>query len=171
MKKLKIYCLLALAWLIVGSCKEGGIFNKKCESTCSCTSGYVRFGVGDAQGKDYFEQHPDLANYTNFTVYDENWNYALLDGGGRTWEVLKETVFVNEHYIVYHQRTEPYDIEMKKTFYVKFDKDIDTLRLEYKVKNECLHMDYMRIYLNNSEVIPNNGGGNSPNYGFTYTKK
>ena len=159
---------------MVGSCKEGGIFNRKCERICNCTDGWVRFGVIDAQGKDYFEQNPDLANYEKFMVYDEDWNYAPLDDSGNDWSFLKGTSFVNTNYIVYHQRIEPYGVDAKKTFYVKFDQDIDTLSLEYKVKNECLHMNYMRIYLNGNEVIPtrgSNGEQKDPNYIFPYRKK
>jgi hypothetical protein len=173
MKKIKIYCLLALAWLMVGSCREGSIF-RKCERICNCGAGFVRFGVKDTQNRDYFEQNPHLANYDKFTVYDENWNYAIENEVGGTWEGLKDKWFVNEHYIYYHDRSEPYEKDMKKTFYVKFDEDIDTLRLEYKVKNDCLHMNYMRIYLNGNEVIPtsgSNGEQKDPNYIFPYRKK
>jgi hypothetical protein len=173
MKNLKIFCLLAPAWLVVGSCRDGvSIFSgQKCKRVCQCSTGWVRFGVADAQGRDYFEQHPDLANYNKFMVYDENWNYAPLNDNGATWEVLKKKNFVNEHYIIYHQMFDPFGIDMKKTFYVKFDQDIDTLRLEYNVKNECMHMNYMRIYLNENEIIPAGGGGKFPDYSFPYDKK
>ncbi len=160
---------------MVGSCKEGGIFNRKCKKTCSCTEGWVCFAVIDAQGKDYFNQNPDLANYRDFTVYDENWKSAVYRAEGDTWDSLKDKILVNEHYITYYfGRSEPYGIDAKKTFYVKFKEDIDTLRLEYKVKNECRHMSYMRIYLNDSEVIPtvgSNGEQDDPNYIFPYRKK
>jgi hypothetical protein len=168
MKKLFLFTLL-IPVVLLTTCKNGkGIFEKKCENQCLCNYGRFSFVLHDANGNDYFETHPNITPQ-NFIVYDENWNYATFSGV--SWDKNFNAIFlVNSTYVDYAYLKDPYGTAKTKTFYVQLDKDIDTIKVEYKQKNECMYMDYVRFYYNNEFIIQKNNIDN-PNFFTSYIRK
>jgi len=154
MKKLFLFGLF-IPTLFLTTCKNGkGIFEKKCENQCLCQYGRFSLGLYDVNGNDYFETHPNITTQ-NFMVYDENWNYAT--NLGYSWGNIKKAAFVEAPINVdYVYMKDPYGVAKTKTFYIQLDKDIDTMRVEYKQKNECMYMDYVRFYYNDRFIIQKN---------------
>ncbi|MCU0436441.1 MAG: hypothetical protein MUC49_00900 [Raineya sp.] len=154
MKKLFLFSLL-VPLVLLTTCKNGkGIFEKKCITQCRCDYGRFSFALKDAKGNDYFETHPNISPQ-NFMVYDENWNYAT--NLGYSWENTKKNIFIETPiFIDYVYSRDPYGIAKIKTFYIQLDQDIDTIRVEYKQKNECMYMDYARFYYNDEFIVQEN---------------
>jgi hypothetical protein len=154
MKKYISLSLLLLVFVFTNSCK------KDCKNTCRCDYGTIQFPLSDKNDtkNSYFDTHPEL-NTQNVMLYDEFGNYATENG--KSWELKKQLLFLsNPLKFDYHNpKTEPFGIDKKKTFYLHLDKDIDTIRVEYKVKNECMDINYMRVFYNNQLVLKDN----SPN--------
>lgn len=158
MKTVSFFCHLVLLGLLFGACKK-----KPCPGDCEIVGNQefidravISFAILDKNGNNYFEANQGYY-YGNFMAYDENWNYALTPYY-EPWTILRYDIEANEHYIMYSDKNseEPYyGKDRQKTFYLKFSKgevDIDTLRLEYKVQNKCMHMEYLRVYFNNELV-------------------
>lgn len=132
---------------------------KDCKKTCRCQYGTIDISLADKNTRDtYFTTHPEL-NPTNVTIYDEFGNYATENG--KSWETFKNNFFLSSPMIFdYHNpKTEPFGMDKKKTFYLHLNQDIDTIRVEYKVRNECMDVNYMRVFYNNQLVL----NDNSPN--------
>jgi hypothetical protein len=153
MKRYISLSLLFLVFTLTNSCE------KNCKNTCRCNYGTINFSLADKNTKNnYFDTQPDL-NTNNVTMYDEVGNYATENG--KSWETFKNNSFLSYSLIFdYHNpKKEPFGIDKKKTFYLHLDQDVDTIRVEYKVKNECMDVDYMRMFYNNTLVL----NDNSPN--------
>ena len=137
---------------------------KKCKNTCRCDYGTIQFSLADKNTRDtYFTTQPDL-NPTNVTMYDEAGNYATENGN--SWELKKQLLFLSSpmKFDYHNPKVEPFGKDKKKTFYLHLDKDIDTIRVEYKVKNECMDVNYMRVFYNNKLVL-NDNSPNKPIFG------
>jgi len=169
MKKLFFFGLL-VPLIFFTACKNGkGIFEKKCTTTCRCTHGWVRFTVLDKDGKDYFLVNETIITAKDFAVYDENWNYATSKE--KSWELLKNRDYIiNESYIDFISSKDPYGMDRKKTFYIQFKEDIDTLQLEFRSRNECMYMDYIRIFYNQKLILEDTEDIGYPLYSFGITK-
>ncbi|MCU0436440.1 MAG: hypothetical protein MUC49_00895 [Raineya sp.] len=168
MKKLLFFSLLLIPLGLLTTCKNKGILEKKCTKACRCDYGLLKFALFDKDGKDYLEFNPNL-NYENVSIYDENWNYATI--GGKSWELNQNAQFLSSPlYVDYMYVKDVYGLDKIKTFYVKLDKDIDTIRVEYKQKNGCMYMDYMRIFYNQELILEDYEDTGLPTYTFKITK-
>jgi hypothetical protein len=169
MKKLKIYCVLALAWLIVGSCRPDQNIFGKCKNVDSFQYCEIKFSIVTPDREDYFAKNPDL-NWQNFMVYDENWDYAKSNGN--SWELKKQGYFIsNELYLDYASIWDAYGKDEVKTFYFKYNQDIDTMRVEYKIKNECTHREYIRVYYNQELLVDQKTNLTDGGFGMLIYKK
>jgi len=154
MKNYFLFSCLAF-FLTLGGCE------KDCKNICRCTYGTVSFELRDAITKnDYFTVNPHLY-IDNVVMYDELGNYTTINGVSywKTGSFLPSTIKFD-----YHSNKDAFGMDKKKTFYLHLDTDIDTIRVEYKVKNECMNMDYMRVFYNNQMVL-NEGYQNIPLFG------
>jgi hypothetical protein len=164
------YFLVPLLLVLIGSCRPGENLFGKCKRQLP----YLQLEViiRDRDGKNYFETHPNIT-WENFMIYDENWDYAK-------WNEFSYENFANSDayilfegfYIDFDYPREPYRVDRVKTFYFKYDTDIDTLRIEYKPRNECRHLDYLRIFYNDEFIDPKRYEGlNNKVYNRVITKK
>ena len=152
MIKLKIFCLLATMWLIVGGCNK----NKCGKAGPGLESAVLRLGIENADGTDYLASHPNV-NPKTCVVYKEDGSYANMYGGG-SWEEMKDISSLSSALpIEYIGQYEPVDVEITKIFYVKLDKDMDTLKVVFRQKNLCFELDSFQAYYNGVPV-----GGNPP---------
>lgn len=148
---MKYFFALSLFLIIVffSNCKKR---EENCKNICFCSYGFIRFDMRDATTKnEYFAMNPHL-NTQNVMLYDEVGNYAT--NNGISWENNKNFSFLSsEIKFDFHSKQEPYGVDRKKTFYLHLDKDVDTIRVEYKIKNKCLAVDYIKAFYNNKLIL------------------
>ena len=149
MIKLKIFCLLATMWLIVGGCNKN---KSKCGEGYAITYGLMRFYIKDELGRNYIAVKQLPAG--SLVVYDSVLNYATAYGGMVSWEQEKNYYFgeFKEIEVDFAKDKEPIGIMLSKTFYVKIDKDTDTLKVEYKIEDECMRTSNFKAYYNGGVV-------------------
>ena len=106
-------------------------------------------------------------------VYDANLNYATALGGMLNWEQEQKYYFgdYREVRIDFAKKSEPIGVVQSKTFYVKIDKDMDTLKVEYKILDGCMSMGNFRAYYNNEIVHKDDYIRYSADYSFNVIKK
>ena len=136
----------------------GGCRNKNdCRDGSTPESGVLRLGIKNANGTDYLETHPNV-NALTCAVYKEDWSYANMEGK-ISWERMKTGTSISSSLsIEYIGYNEPVGVDITKTFYVKLDKDIDTLKVTFRQKNQCFELDNFRAYYNGVSA-----GGYPPN--------
>ena len=153
MIKLKIFCLLATMWLIVGGCNK----NKCGQAGPPPVNASLRLGIENADGTDYLATHPNV-NRATCAVYKEDWSYANLETG-ESWEKVKTYSSIDSALpIEYIALNEPVGIEITKIFYVKLDKDTDTLKVVFRQKNQCFELDSFQAYYNGTPAESRNDG-------------
>ena len=117
----------------------------------------LRLIIKNANGTDYLETHPNV-NALTCAVYKEDWSYANM-GYRDSWETMKNISSLSSALpIEYIALNEPVGVDITKIFYVKLDKDIDTLKITFKQKNQCFELDRFQAYYNG---VP--AGGYPPN--------
>ena len=167
MRNLKNFCLLACIWLMIGGC----IKNKnKCSEGPAVTYGMVRFYIEDELGRSYVaaKQLPE----GSLVVYDANLNYATALGGLISWEQEQKYYFGDRQIRVdFAKKSEPIGVVQSKTFYVKIGRDMDTLKVEYKITDECMRMGNFKAYYNDKIVHKDDYIWDSANYDFNVIKK
>ena len=168
MRNLKIFCLLACIWLMVGGCIRD---KNKCGDGRATTYGMVRFYLEDELGRNYIaaKQLPP----GSLVVYDANLNYATAFGGILSWEQEQKSYFGDSRQIQvdFGRKSEPIGVVQSKTFYVKIDQDMDTLKVEYKIEDECMRMSNFKALYNGSVVYTEVKLTGAPTYDFTVIKK
>ena len=168
MRNLKIFCLLACIWLMVGGCNRRG---GTCGEGPAVINGMVHFDIKDELGRNYIaaKQLPP----GSLVVYDANLNYATALGGMLNWEQEQKYYFgdYREVRIDFAKKSEPIGVVQSKTFYVKIDKDMDTLKVEYKILDGCMRMGNFRAYYNDQIVHKDDYVSPSADYFFNVIKK
>ena len=150
-------------WLIVGGCNKN-----KCGKDGPLPRAILSIGIKNADGTDYLETHPNV-NPATCTVYKEDGSYANMETGD-SWENMKNLTFLGSTLsIEYIALNQPVGVDITKIFYVKLDKDIDTLKVTFRQKNQCFELDSFQAYYNNTSVV--NFGGTEPNFYIIATKK
>ena len=163
MRNLKFFCLLACIWLMIGGCNTN-----KCGKAGPLPRAVLRLGIKNANGTDYLVTHPNV-NALTCAVYNEDGTYAKMDAGV-SWEKMKTGTSLSSALpIEYIFPNESIGVGITKIFYVKLDKDIDTLKVTFRQKNQCFELDNFQAYYNNTSVV--NFGGAEPNFYIIATKK
>ena len=145
MRKLKILCLLATLWLMVGGCRK----KDECGEE-PATYGLMRMTIEDDLGRNYVavKQLP----VGSIVWYDANLNYATARGGMLSWEQEKNANFYDfrDMCVDFADKSEAIGVMHSKIFYVKLNKDTDTLRVEYKIEDQCMRTSNFKAFYNDN---------------------
>ena len=150
MRKLKILCLLATLWLMVGGCRN----KNGCISGAQLQCGTLGLAIKTVDGNQYY---PCETPSGNCAVYKEDWTYANRSCNV-SWEtkVLSGPTFDIEYIPSTETAT---GTDVTKIFYLKANNDIDTLKITYRQKNVCFDLDKFEAYFNGVRV--ENCGGSA----------
>ena len=166
MRKLKILCLLATLWLMVGGCRK----KDECGEE-PATYGLMRMTIEDDLGRNYVavKQLP----VGSVVWYDANLNYATTYGGMVSWEQEKNRYFgdFSQMEVDFASKSEAIGVMQSKIFYVKLNKDMDTLRVEYKIEDQCMRTSNFKAFYNGNVVYTKLEIDGSATYDFNITKK
>ena len=167
MRKFKILCLLATLWLMVGGCRK----KDECGENRAVISGLMRMYIKDDLDRNYIAVK--LLPIGSVIWYDANLNYATAYGGMVSWEQEKNYYFgdFKQMEVDFASKSEAIGVMQSKIFYVKLNKDTDTLRVEYKIEDNCFRMSNFKAFYNDNIVHAELKVTGSPTYDFNIIKK
>jgi len=148
-KKLFLFGLF-IPTLFLTTCKNGKTIFGKCKQVQKYAR--LRFVIFTPERESYFGVHSELS-WENFWVYDEQGNPPSEWGNPWNMEERKKLYFISDELgLDYSNTWNPYGKDEVKTYYFKYDIDVDTMHIEYKIKNECGHTEYLRVFYNNERL-------------------
>ena len=152
---------------MIGGCKS----KDNCQEGSSVTYGMVRFYIKDELGRNYIAAN--RLPVGSLVVYDANLNYATAYGGIVSWEQEQNARFndFKQIEVDFGRKSESIGIMLSKTFYVKIGKDMDTLKVEYKIEDKCMRMSNFKASYNGSVVYTEVQLNGRPVYDFNVIKK
>ena len=155
-------------WLIVGGCNKN---KSNCQKDSAVTYGVMRFYIKDELGRNYIAAKQLPAG--SLVVYDSALNYPTAREGMVSWEQEQKYYFgeFKQIEVDFAKDGEPIGTMLSKTFYVKIDKDMDTLKVEYKIEDECMRMSNFKALYNGSVVYTEVKLAGIPVYDFNVIKK